>query len=969
MEKQTAKKKRKWLLPTIAGVVPLLAAAAFFIFRSPQKEVLQYVPGEYPEGVNFADVVTERDFLSGEELYLAYDPDNDPAHPTLDVKVKLSISNLGSRPGVPRPQDAAAVYPSLPPIPLPTPSPSPSPAPSVSINPNIFFPAHSPNPALPGIALPDLFILSPDVSSPQFTGASYELKWSYTAGRKAVFAVALSTNGGESFHELAAGLAEETYTVVFPQKTAERCVLRVTALVEGNPYKTADTAEFALVSAPEPLPTLLVDYVDPQVQYTDLGGVHISSASDLPVWFMAESAAENAEKLIWQLSKVPFWGTKESFGSENAVIAQGELTKEGGEFSIDLKALCETLTQQGRGEGEPFLLAQPRYDFYLRVVPLDSSGACVGDPGYGLNFTYGEARTRAIEAAEPNIYMQFYLPYYWDYRYECVSPGVLNRDVDDKPDEWIRFISADGPHDDSVETPPADGKGMGSWIIHHAVQVELQVATSPFGNSPVLDPAKPKGLVFSDLVVNPSLWESADYGSTYSTELGHGLNYEKFALPKEELDAMGGIYYYVRGVFYVPDAGDPSILRAYPSETTTIAFRATDARENEVKTFTVESNIPFVQFQLYSPVKWPYPNCENIFEVTRHIEAEEMNFTIRNTQTGDFLMPYPIHISLYHWTREQYQAKLDQMLPQYATFTYVEKDGGGFWDEFFGLLRAIYKGIQGAYNGVKSGVINFVADHIPLIGDTARGYLKKAITYAVDYGLASIGLPPNLPNLDVLAEGGMDYVLRYAVEQALAAEGIPIDDPAAAEITQKVREQVGGAITEELKNALRAAQQNPFHADFVRMSTWHQYQPAWVQIYVKNYSETSPSPAGYINFDNGNGRQVYKNCGARIPALPPGEGVVMRLYLEHWRNVYPARFDTYYNGASGEPYTMSFRAQFFLPDVWAAAGEQGVGPAPLPYVTEYVYDRGDYTYTREFIPSEIIFDGDTEADPAAFGGR
>ena len=49
--------------------------------------------------------------MTEQELYDAYSHENDPAHPVLDVKVSLQISNLGSRPGASRPQNLDHEYP------------------------------------------------------------------------------------------------------------------------------------------------------------------------------------------------------------------------------------------------------------------------------------------------------------------------------------------------------------------------------------------------------------------------------------------------------------------------------------------------------------------------------------------------------------------------------------------------------------------------------------------------------------------------------------------------------------------------------------------------------------------------------------------------------------------------------------------------------------------------------------------
>lgn len=965
----TIQKKHRWILIVIISILVILSLLAIYLLLiKPSTAVgsgntpMTYTPGDYPQGVHFADAAPVGS-LSAEELYNAYDHDNDPAHPVLDVKVNLSISNLGSRPGAPRPQDIAREYP--PPSAKPTakPTPVPTSAPSATLKPGLIIPGFKPGAALPGIELPELYLLEKDIESPVFAGDRYTLCWEYTAGRKVVFAVSLSVDGGKTFKELATGLEEKKVELTFPATPSKHNILRVTAVLDGRAYKVADTNDFALEAAPEPAPSPIKDYIDPQVQYSNLPGMRISSASGLPVWFKAQCNAQNADKLVWQLSKVPFWGTKESFGSEAGIIASGNVdVAQSSEFPVDLKALCEELTKPNPSDSaqKPFLTKQNVYALYMRVVALDKNGNCIGDPGRGLQFSYGLPEVIANSNSEAfaqasQIEVMVEMPYYGKWQWRRIAPGILNRDLS-KVSDMVLFSGLEDSQ-------------AGSQIIKSAVQVDLQVATSPFANASAQDFTKPEGLVYSFMDTAPDIGESLD-GYNYSTPWFHGIEYKEFVPSKEELDAMGGIYYYVRAVFYVPDNENPSILRPYPSETMTIAFRVTSAQQNEVKQVVVKSNIPFVQFLRYSPVRWQDPNYDEYFEVTRHIEAEEMNFSIKNTKTGDFLMPYEAHIATYKWTRDQYQAKLDEMLPLYATFHYIKSEPG-FWDEFFSLLKSIYTAVQQAYANAKNAVVSLV-DYIPLIGDDARGYLKKAVRAVIDYGLASIGIPPSLPNLDKLASGGLDYCVKVAVDEALKSSGVPVDSEAAQEITEQVRQQVTDGIADELTKAMLAQQQNPFRADFVRVNTYKLYEPAFVDVLVANYSDTERSVGGTLGLGFGDQSRVYSSSVLSIPPLKPNDFTIVRVYLEHQRNKYDGYgkyFDEIYYGKSGKPFDLRVGTMFDLPDVREAAKAQGLSPAPLPYVTEYVYDHKNYEFTRNFVPAEAIWEEDSAADPSAFGGK
>jgi hypothetical protein len=99
--------------------------------------------------------------------------------------------------------------------------------------------------------------------------------------------------------------------------------------------------------------------------------------------------------------------------------------------------------------------------------------------------------------------------------------------------------------------------------------------------------------------------------------------------------------------------------------------------------------------------------------------------------------------------------------------------------------------------------------------------------------------------------------------------------------------------------------------------------------------------------------------------------VTIRIYLDHWRNKYDgynSYFDTIYLGHSGEPYEMNVYTYFELPDVRQAAKDQGIKPAPLPYVTEYEYDHSEYSYSykRAFVPAEAIWEIDSTPNAQDF---
>lgn len=939
------------LLCILLLLVFLAGAVIFVVFKS--KETPTEIPKAPFETELNAEISSENE-MNAQERYGAYNHENDPAYPVLDVKVTLRISNLGSRPGAPRPQDLANEYPSpsIPPTATPTPVPTPTPMPSDLIIGGLMPGIDPSDITLPDI-LPELFIVDPGVEIPQFTCEKFTLAWKYTAEREATFSVLLSTDKGKSFDVLKEGLSGESYTLTFPDTPSKHCILRVAAMVNDKEYLIADTFEFVLVSAPVTLPPLVENYVDPQVQYVNIPGLRISSESGLPVWFHAENHAENAAKLIWQLSRVPFVGTQASFGQENGILAGGELEKTGGEFSVDLKMLCEEFAKPDgeRAAGIRFLPRQSVYELYLRVVALDEDGNCIGDPGRGLSFSYGMpdiiSNLQSVSYAESSpirIHMSMPVPYKtYESTWKPITPDVYNADLS-KVSDRVLFKG--------IKSQEA------SDIIQKAVRVELQVATSPYTNAVTLGFVQPEGLVYSYMDVAPDIFDSSG-NYAYITPWFHGIEYKQFVPSEQELEAMGGIYYYVRGIFYVPDAENPSILRPYPSETLTIAFRVTSAAKNEVKKVIVRSDAPYVQFWSYTPVEWQPDDYDEYFEVARRIEATEMTFSVRDTD-GYRIPNYKTALTKAKMTEEEYQALLDERLPVGSVIHYIKSEPG-FWGEFFGLLKAIYEGVSNAYANAKASVVSLV-DYIPFIGDTARGYLKAAAAYAIDYGLMSLGLPPTLPNIDQLAESGIDYVVKVAVDEALQAAGVPADSAIAQEINEKVRKELAERLTAELERAILEQNQNPLKATFLRLDSSRLYEPAYIKVFVCNYSKTRPTREGIICVKTGNGHDVYEPRCVYIPVLQPGEHMVIPIYFRHLRNKYcgyEKYFDEYYNGNSEFPYMLYVDAQFPLPNVIQAAKEQGLQPAPLPYVTEFVYDHLYYHYERAFVPADPIFISDS----------
>lgn len=124
------------------------------------------------------------------------------------------------------------------------------------------------------------------------------------------------------------------------------------------------------------------------------------------------------------------------------------------------------------------------------------------------------------------------------------------------------------------------------------------------------------------------------------------------------------------------------------------------------------------------------------------------------------------------------------------TFVWVYSSGScsGFClvgEVFTGLVTAAVNGfgdfvtyLAESFESIKDGVATVVADVItflPVIGDACNlvTSCKNVIKFGIETGLASMGLPPSLPNWEELKAQGMDYLAAEIATEMASATGLP----------------------------------------------------------------------------------------------------------------------------------------------------------------------------------------------------
>ena len=505
----------------------------------------------------------------------------------------------------------------------------------------------------------------------------------------------------------------------------------------------------------------------------------------------------------------------------------------------------------------------------------------------------------------------------------------------------------------SLHDIPKDPWGDPPYDTAH---IELQFSTVPFSTKYLSDYLHPARLVYMQ------------------NERGFISRNEPFLIPFSEFaslyEELGDetIIYYVRGVIYYE--GDAK--HVYTTGTTDGTSLIAWATRQYVVYYTgdwdfyfnqnhriplgdpeevvIPSAIPQVTVYNYKPPRWELPHPEEYFEVTRRITVNEWGFRLINSEIGEKLYPYSYHLFSENMTAQQYQEKLDRMVPVGAWFQVVPKTKNWFEkivSDFVSLLDQIYTSIQKTYNGLKQKLVNVLANSLGSVFG-GKEFFRKVITALVDYGLASIGLPPSLPNFDVLALDSLDYLVRVAMDEAADAMGIPLDE-LPIDVKEKVSKEVRNGFTN-----LRTGNQNPFGVDFLRYATEATYRPPVVYISIYNDKDVASVPGtASVWIQNTSRQDIFYSESVYVPSLKPCEYVTIPIYMRNANKVTLSAYHKYLdNDTSIGTVELVVAVNFDVPDASVVAQQQGIeGPGGFDHPDIFVYDRDPDTglYIENFV--------------------
>lgn len=587
---------------------------------------------------------------------------------------------------------------------------------------------------------------------------------------------------------------------------------------------------------------------DPMYINSDFGAF-IDKTENSVRWFSYKLSnirgLNTVSKIVWQVSETQFLGTKDKFKNETGIVLSGETLPSFKEFSIDFSKIKASVQVK-----KPILQDQKTY--YVRAVSVDTLGNPIGDPGKGIAVLYG-------------------------------VPVLSNSNVTEATFEiWTPKGHMGGGHyetgiDDPVHDPYNNGnivnfdpKLNSSRFFHfhgldeNTKKIYVQVYNEDFD--------KNQSYLEDDNLVYESEYNIEDLAPIYPhTSLDNSItvDFKLFGKAASEMNAGDYIKYYLRAAVITEDT-EPGKLRAVYSDIVTVNYGfekpvtiitqpLPPPKYNKVE--MINYSLPSVNILGYTAIDWADPDFMSRYYVHREPKPTEIIYTWMNGN-GKILKPYKQYIvsgelgnytevgfsgtfgsqfTPYDMMPQEFKTKYEKLLKEVlpvGTEIYIPVPGEvdkpwykeiydgvvNFFKDLVSVIAKIYTKITQTYENIKTKLIMAVANLCPI--PSLRDEFAKALTALVDYGLSSIGIPPKFPNFEQLAEGNIAYLAQVALTEA----GVP-----ANEITEEMTEKAADGIVNHFKEAGKESfDENPINAPFLKLDPKALYQPACLEVELKN---------------------------------------------------------------------------------------------------------------------------------------
>jgi hypothetical protein len=541
-------------------------------------------------------------------------------------------------------------------------------------------------------------------------------------------------------------------------------------------------------------------------------------------------------------------------------------------FSLSKEALACTLPQIQR-------------TYYVRVVPLDAKGNCTGLPSQEKEVIVGKPiieSAYAIDTSKPSLVPWLKINSNEDIKLAAAREAGRPHRTGDFCNQYYYDEKDDKYYEGSYGFPrnSLDWNGdLTRWFawrsnLTNVTSAEWQVSIVPFKSTEL---ANPTGLVaqgklniesadLKKIICGQDITGSPIVGSIFSEGSfpvhEFSIDFSKFS-PAPDKNNPKNIDYYVRVVALVPNG--PGRFVGYTSPTRTITYGPlynVPSVASEVVPVTIAC--PDVKILSYEPEQYYQEGWDYLFLATTDMPPVDSGFLPQ----GCF------------WHKGE---KLD-----------TRSKDSSWWDDLTDIVGSIVSffadvvnWISQAFEDIKGACASIISNAICFGDSGCVSVIGPLVSTGINTGLASMGIPPSLPNFNQLAEMGTDYLTKTLVAQA----GI---DPLVVDYA--------GQITSDVVK--------PGVEEFVKKSEYSdtnglmpipelQPHPAYMLIEIRNSQNEITLPGTLTISDVPN--HCFAEKSVAIPPLQPGESMNVPVVLSRVPFHYYGLNELCYEDIDGNP--------------------------------------------------------------------
>lgn len=467
-----------------------------------------------------------------------------------------------------------------------------------------------------------------------------------------------------------------------------------------------------------------------------------------------------------------------------------------------------------------YALPQTQRTYYVRVVLLDVKGNCTGMPSEEKEVIVGKPIVEAAGDSENMVKLGVTFTSYKPRWSQDMCDGYYVED--DVSMDW--------------------NQDLNRWFIWKSdltnlAEAEWQVSQAPFDN---VDPMNPSGLVArGKLNIDPA--DLTKKGSCAGEGVHEfSIDFSKFA-PAPDPNNPLKIQYYVRVIALAPLNSAGRFL-GYLSPPRTITYGQPD-QQKIVTSECVQVKVvqPDVKILSYSPIHNQQSDAEYHWIATKDNPE---------TDIGSFKQG-----SLWR-------------AGDHVDFTPKDE---GWWDEVVDFFESIVdffadiiNWVSNAWDTLKNDCINAIAGAICLGDSDCTGALTPIVSGGLDAGLMAMGIPPEIPNFDQLANMGEEYLVK-----TIAAEAGVNPELADLVTPEDIKKGVDVFVQESSSGGSAGLIPDPNY----------QYRPAFMTVQISN-SQSEPTLPGTLDISDTNMVFKPKLGSVPIPSLQPGETMTFPIFFE-----------------------------------------------------------------------------------------